>query len=764
VTDTYSVVPGYGNEPGLPAINLPSFGPPTPRGPTRITVGRAPPAAAEARSVPAWEDEPEPGAAEKPAAGVKPAWEDEPEPSGKPSEPVPTVGAGEAAATGALQGLTFGAQPAIAGLTEAAGEPGRKLVEQEAQALEWNPMAGEFAGYAGVARPLLGAARLAHESFSDHPDPAVKEAYHRGREAALRQRDEAYEAHPYAYMGGMMAGTLFTPSFGAGAPATLGARAIQGARAGGIGAGLYGIGTGVSEGKTAQEIAQELPADVTTGAVLGGTFGTALGPRTAPTGRGAAAAQTARDVGANLPRGYASESRGVRAATGAASSLPLVGPRIAGKTEQAGERAGERVGDIAGETGVPFVAGRPERAATAGRVSPALEQAVERGRQVINNLYDGVRGRITPDREFPMPRLGATLNRLEYERIAAGWPNPGQGFEQFRRLEQRGASFNGAHRARMDARDAGNVTTPHPGYNAADYNQIARAITEDLRTNVQDAALNQTPAGRAQALRSFMQAEASFGPISEFNQRLTQLARQGAGGLSQILGAAGERSSDLPLLQHLRRAMPPDEFQMLGGLLASELGFNRSIGAFSLAQFATNWAGLGQQAKRVMFSPEHFQQLDNIAEMGRWLKEATRDASKSHSSNWYAYLLAGTEVLGDIGALAHDLYSTGTIGPMTLAGVGVNAITGGVAWMLGNNARAGAVRNWFNAYRAMGLSPTPARTAAFNIATRNLANTLGIPVERLTQTIAERMRAQPESNGAQPTQPNKNQERAPVGR
>ena len=64
---------------------------------------------------------------------------------------------------------------------------------------------------------------------------------------------------------------------------------------------------------------------------------------------------------------------------------------------------------------------------------------------------------------------------------------------------------------------------PHPGYNAADYNKITRAMTQGIRANIKAQ-------GGDSALNTFDKAERSFGPISAANKFLNRIARQrGAG-------------------------------------------------------------------------------------------------------------------------------------------------------------------------------------------------------------------------------------------
>ena len=69
---------------------------------------------------------------------------------------------------------------------------------------------------------------------------------------------------------------------------------------------------------------------------------------------------------------------------------------------------------------------------------------------------------------------------------------------------------------------------------------------------------------------------------------------------------------------------------------------------------------------------------------------------------------------------------------------------------LASPAKAASMSAWTSAYRGVTSSPTPARKALFVIATRNLANNLGVPANDLVRVIQGRLplAAQPEDNGA----------------
>lgn len=164
--------------------------------------------------------------------------------------PAQDDGALSAAGTGAINALTFGSAPAIAGLREAAGTAWSED--------KLNPFG-----------PVVGAAKMLSNWVSEHPDPAVKEAYERGRSASLKGEEAAQQQHPYAYLAGQLSGSVLTP-LGAVGGATTAARLARGAIAGGIGGGLYGAGSGISENESPVDIAKRAGIGAAIGAPLGG--------------------------------------------------------------------------------------------------------------------------------------------------------------------------------------------------------------------------------------------------------------------------------------------------------------------------------------------------------------------------------------------------------------------------------------------------------------------------------------------------------------
>ena len=224
------------------------------------------------------------------------------------------------------------------------------------------------------------------------------------------------------------------------------------------------------------------------------------------------------------------------------------------------------------------------------------------------------------------------LSQITRERHAAGQPSPSHGLEQFINVSN-GATFNGAHRARVDARTAGDVLVPHPGYNKADYNRLTRAMTADIR-DMAAAATKGTggkPATAAQQRvhRPRFRSEAEKrirAARRKQNKGLNRLlGSQGQAPLEKLMGAASEKGGNLKLLAQLRAAMSPSEFQVIGGQLLHELGHNNATGEFSLSKFATGFDKLSDGAKSILFSPTHLKNIEDIAGLGSHIKKALRD-------------------------------------------------------------------------------------------------------------------------------------------
>ena len=716
------------NPPGLPPIDLPKVEAP-PRAPLRITVGskktESSPDGAWGAKLPEFKSAPTADAA-KPET-VDGAWgaalpDHSTEVEAAAKAPDRDVSATGAFANSATHGATFGLSPAISGVRAAGMEGLPPEINDAIKKHGHEPVLGALVS--GLGR--LGYEHLIAPALGIKTEGKASAAYDKARADAQADLDAGSAQHPYWSAAGELAGAAAVPVPGI-AAANAGARVARGAAAGALGGAAYGGGSGISKGESGGEILQDMGIGGGLGAVTGGVFGGLLGPHTPVSTRGERAAETARDLGAPLPRGVASDSRAVQATTAKMRQVPFAGERIGHAVDNTQEAAGNRVNAIASH----MTGGPTDRAAADAVVRPGLQQVIDHNRQWVDANYNGIRNAIDQNARFTLPRTQRAIAGVVQARTAAGHPNPNQGLEQFTNVAQ-GSTFNGAHRARVDAREAGNVLVPHPGYNAVDYNRITRAMTADLR-DVVHAAARGGPPQKAQVLRAFEDAERVFGQIAEQNGRLQRIIRSnGEGAIATLLGASRERGGNLRLLAELHNTMDPADFHQIGGVLLTELGHNNATGQFSLSQFVTNWDKVTDRAKGILYSPQHLRNIEDIAEMGAHIKSALRETSSSHSASMLVFI----DMAKDVALLAHDMTASGGIGGGAAIGAGTTAALWLFARWLGNPATASSMAAWTRARVGMLGHPTPARLAAFNIATRNLSNNLGVPVKQIMKSIA----------------------------
>lgn len=728
--DLYTVQPGQGNPPDLPQIDLPKVEPGRRAPRTSITVSQpaADPWAGSGVTLKSADEHvktaAQPSGDSWEGSGVKFKSADEHVEAA--TEPQRQVGAGEAFAREGVHSATMGLYPAISGAVSAGQSPQERAVPDE-----------EFASHA--ARDPIGAISSRIGSLVKGlknlglSDEEAHKVYEKGRDEAQKALEAGREQHPWASLAGGLAGAVAVPVPGL-AAASGAARLARGAAYGAAGGAAYGAGSALSEGKDAAGIGKGAAVGGTLGGVTGGLFGGLLGPRvnTGAT-KGQRAAQTAESLKAPIPRGLASDNTALQSTTASLRSLPIIGARIGTAVDKTQHAAGEKIGDIA----VGMVGAKPSRAVADTLVRPGLEGVIDRNRQAIDANYNAVRGAIDQNAKFIMPRTRQMLSQITRERHAAGQPNPSHGLEQFINVSN-GATFNGAHRARVDARTAGDVLVPHPGYNKADYNRLTRAMTADIR-DMAAAATKGTggkPATAAQqqaTVHAFDQAEKEFGRLAEQNKGLNRLlGSQGQAPLEKLMGAASEKGGNLKLLAQLRAAMSPSEFNVIGGQLLHELGHNNATGEFSLSKFATGFDKLAPGAKSILFSPKHAKDIEDIAGLGSHIKKALRDTNTSHTSNVIILfeLAKDAVIMASTGALTAALSGPGLAG----AAAATPAVL--FSHWLGSPATASSMAAWSRARVGMLGHPTPARLAAFNIASRNLANNLGMPVESVIKRIA----------------------------
>lgn len=291
----------------------------------------------------------------------------------------PPIGRTETALRAAAHGVTFGAEPYL----EGAWEGGFPYLRDEAErAIGINPV--------GVSGLVTG----------DRLTDAGKRVMVARREAEQRY-EQGFREHPGVAWPAEIAGSvvpMLVPGAGAAMGAgrlaegaALGTRLARGAVAGGLQGAAYGVGSGLSEDRIqdAGDLIREGVGGGIGGAIVGSALHGAIGRRlpAGTPGAGAAAARTAEQLGAPLPRGVASDSPLIHNVTAAVTSVPGVGHLIPERVLETQRAAGNRILDIASQgTGVA-----PTRTGTGAMLRGAVQSVIDRNNAATDAAYANLR-------------------------------------------------------------------------------------------------------------------------------------------------------------------------------------------------------------------------------------------------------------------------------------------------------------------------------------------------------------------------------------
>ena len=424
------------------------------------------------------------------------------------------------------------------------------------------------------------------------------------------------------------------------------------------------------------------------------------------------AAATSAELGAPLPRGIASENRGIQAVTQAARQLPFVGQKIESRAASTVEGAGSAVGNIANELGAA------DRATLGGNLRGSLVDVIDSNKQSMNASYDSVRSLIDPKAAFIPERTKQVLDTIKARRAEAGQVNPSAGLEQIENIVDKGINFDGLIRAKSDLAHSVDFLNAHAGFSNADKKQLGAAMSYDLgQITAKSTAPGANPGSAIAALR---QAESEASKIIEGNKTLGKLANNNRdeGIASIVLNAASAKNGNLGLIAQLRSQLPAKDFEQIGGTVLNELGYNPARGSFSLNQFATNWEKMSPTARSTLFSKQHGEFLGDIAKLGKYLKNADSYANSSHSGR--AVVLAGLiSAAGTAGVAA----AMGHYAPILSLGA---SVVGGysLAQYLARPAVAASMARVARAAITYDKSPSITNRAMLQLASKNATTNL----------------------------------------
>lgn len=633
------------------------------------------------------------------------------------------VGVMEAAGRGMAQGATFGFADEMNASAAASPLPG---------AQQWPRLAVPNALHSIAGGMRMLAEKVAPGYFGDEGSRAYETE-------AIRRREElsqAREQQPVAAYGGEIIGGLAVPLGATGQAATRGQAALQGAKVGAVGGALYGAGQGEDLSSRASGAA--------TGAVVGATLGAPLGAIVGP-GTGAAqqaavpmgqdVAAAAERIGVPVPKAIATDSVALQRAAQGARNVPFAGDPLVKATDNMVQGLGRAADDVASGLG------SGDRAQAGATASGAIKDWITgKSKAAVNKAYDEVDKVVDPAIRTPLSATQQTVANILARRQNANIQGDSKAVNEVLAAVQnpQGLNFAGIKdlRTRIGEFTKGGVLPAD--MSGSELKSIYGALSDDLRNAAEVA-------GGPRGKQIFERANAFNAAVSKRREELAKIiGKDGNAPAEQVFDTlvrfAGEKGgADIGRLAKARNAIGGDWDEVMSGVVA-RLGRDAE-GNFTPDRFVTAWGNLSPSGKSVLFSNSaHRAALEDIA----MISSKSKDLYKKFGNPSGTAQNAGFAALG-AGLLAEPVST-------------ISAVVGGnvVSRMLAQPATASSMARWSRVYQAAVTKPTAATAASLQVATRNLAATMGdqLGVKVLPQEILRALsgpRMAPASDG-QPQQ------------
>ena len=467
-------------------------------------------------------------------------------------------------------------------------------------------------------------------------------------------------------------------------------------------------------------------------------------PRAAPPPSPALEANVAaQNIGVDLPRAIGTDSQFTRFMGQVANKMPGGGPMQTG-IGNALTQTGEAVANAATK------AGGANDALAAGRgFSTGIETSFKPTIKArVGQAYDEVDKFISPNFKQPLNETQNAIADIVARRQASGESDPGKAVQTVLggAIRPGGLTYAGVKDLRTRVGEMLDTGVFPEGMSQAELRRMYGSLSDDLKATVQAG-------GGAPAMAAFDRANTMAKFAADWKDNIGKILgadRSGEGVIAAIKRAASEGpTGDAKALTMARAAVPKNVWQDIASTTINSLGRDRK-GEFSPAIFLNDFAKMSDQGKRLLFgsvgSGDVLPHLNDIATVAKKFVEAGKLANTSGTAGHNA---AYTMLGGGAAGLMHG----SLIEPITAVGavVGNNLL----ARALSKPASAASVARWGRAYQALAASPGPSSIANFNIAARNLANTInGQFGSRIQPTDFLKAISGPAPAGAEQDQPN----------
>lgn len=550
----------------------------------------------------------------------------------------------------------------------------------------------------GAMLSATGEAANAEMSQPDNPNPSPEEA-----RQALEQNVTGATHVPQGgagKIGAAIGGTLVDPTSYLG-PWSLPVK---------VGTALAGTVGGEGGRQAAEGTNYEIPAMVG-GSLLGGLVA-AKGVAPQALTPAIEANIAARNIGVELPRAIASDSPLTRFTGQVVNKMPGGGPMqegVSNAVRQTGA-AVDTASQMAGGAADAMAAGQGFRTGVETSFKPTLKARV-------GALYDEVAKHVDPNATRPLDATQNAISDIVARRIASGEDDPGKAIKTVLGGATRpgGLTYAGVKDLRTRVGEMLDTGVFPEGMSQGELRHIYGALSDDLKATVQAT-------GGANGIAAFNRANAAHQFAQDWKDNLAKALgsdRSGEGVTAAILRMAKTGSTgDLKALTMARAAVPKPVWQDVASTAISALGKDRK-GEFSPAIFMNDYAKLSDRGKALLFrdvgSGDVLPYLDDIAAVSKKFVEAGKLANTSGTAGHSAaYTMLGAAFTGMLhGSLIEPVSALGVV-------VGNNLM----ARALSSPASAASVARWVRTYDALATRRNAPSIAAFNIASRNLANTM----------------------------------------
>ena len=434
-------------------------------------------------------------------------------------------------------------------------------------------------------------------------------------------------------------------------------------------------------------------------------------PRPAAATPGMDAARAAERLSATgapvtIPRAVASDNMLVQRSAATLRNVPGAGDPLV----KAADRMTAQLGTKADEITQGFGSGTTTSSGEAARTG-IKDWITGTSAQNVQKLYDRVDDLVDPTVTVPLNKTFSAADKIEALRTMAAIKPSGVVTPVMEALlRSEGLTYDGIKQLRTSVRDNMDRGIFPRNMSQEERQAIYEGLTADLRSAVQAG-------GGSRGLAAFERASNYEHRASQRREALAKIIGSDGNAAPEqvfdsLVAMAGRTSrADVSRLAQGRKAMGAEDWNEFVSGVVARLGRDAG-GAFNPQRFVDRYGDLTDAGKSILFRSggrgDLADFLEDISTISRHWKDLQRFANPSGTGQALAGMGIGAGVFAD---------------PLTTLGA---VLTGRVlATALAKPATAASIAQWSRAYRNVVARPSPSTLASINIASRNLANTLG---------------------------------------